>query len=188
MKIKFNMDIDDMMESIKFRYCAFPEARKLEFKYGFIGVLFGLIFLNVFLFLIGKSHANVLFLSLIIFVVWIPTTYLLSSFQNKNKHLLFLQKLVLYNDRNVRMTLGKQVMELMPDGISVIANKSSTLIKYAEIKKMEVTSTHIFICILPRLIYGISKAKVVEGDLDAFITAIKEKILSVSKIQPVASR
>jgi hypothetical protein len=94
----------------------------------------------------------------------------------------------IYGDGKNAGVIGEHDLEILQDGIREMTVVNEQLTKYPGIERVEVTQTHVYIYIGPIYAYIIPKAKVTEGDLDAFITELKDKMQSSGNCQPILNK
>jgi len=93
----------------------------------------------------------------------------------------------IYSRGKNKGTFGEHELELLPDDLRDISSANKTTMKFSKIGNIEDTGTHIFIVARSFSVFVIPKAKVSEGDLDAFITTLKDKIQSSGNSQTILS-
>jgi hypothetical protein len=179
------MEIEDMFAYEKFSKRISPIMRKNNNKVYIIALVSSICIQSAVSFLMGKHSSEVIFACIVACPVFILAIFLSNRFKNNWIYRQIFQNEFSKSKYKI-MLFCEHELELMPYGIRATTNSTSALSKYTEIDSIEVTPTHIFIFnSMPT--YIIPKAKVSEGDLDAFITALKDRIQPSGNSQTVMS-
>jgi hypothetical protein len=78
-------------------------------------------------------------------------------------------------DKNLA-TFGEHQLEMTADGVRGISPVSEGVIKFAGIEGIEITDSYVYIIIGSAAAFIISRNKVLEGNLDEFVAALKAKM------------
>ena len=71
---------------------------------------------------------------------------------------------------------GRHTMEAVNEGIRASCDVSESLYRWAGIREVAKTQTHVFVLIGDSMGYTIPRERVVSGDLDAFVDAVRSKL------------
>lgn len=183
MKIRYNLEIEDMAAFNQF--CEGISSTVYRQRHKPLNIdLVSWIFVFVAVSLVMGIHYPEVILSCILFsTISILTYYLFNRY--------FSAKLLhwLYSKGKNKRIFCEHELELAPDSIRATTNSAFNETKITDINCIGITPTHIFIFITNFVnAFVIPKAKVSEGDLDAFITVMKDRIQSSGNSQPILNK
>jgi len=88
----------------------------------------------------------------------------------------------LYSSEKNNGIFCEHELAILPEGIHEKTDVNEQLSAFSEIERIEITDTHVFIFIGTMQAHVIPKNKVLEGDLDAFVSALRGKMDAVTKL------
>lgn len=168
MKIKYRVDISDIVAFNQFHLDTSPLVRK---RRAMMLILVAIVYASIAFFMASSKHsvynAVVFMIVYICFLVW----YLRYGRKVNVKRIM-----KIYAGGKNTGIFGEHELELLPDGIREITSVNEHITKYEGIERVEATETHIFVFFSSLSAYVIPKAKVSQGDLDAFVVGLKQKL------------
>jgi hypothetical protein len=81
----------------------------------------------------------------------------------------------LYQEGRNPSVLGRHTLELGPQGLRDRSEGGEELTAWSSVERVAVTDTHAFVYIGSVNAHPIPRARIVEGDLDAFVTELRER-------------
>jgi|GEM_PF-4947916 len=191
MKIRFNEEIEDLVTYLQLPILISPAMRKMYYKLYYKRMIVRLVgylcLYSAISLIMGRHYSDVIIVCVVACVVSCVVVWPVRLFCNRFfPNWKFSQKLIqreVSKSKYAGMLCGQYDIELVPDGIrETTPNGAISFTKFTQINCIEVTSTHVYIYIYSAAddlnAYVIPKAKVFEGDLDAFIADLKDNIQS----------
>ncbi len=168
MKIKYAVDISDIVAFNQFHLDTSPLVRKQRIK---MLVFAALVYGSVALLMASGKHSiyNVSVFVIVYagFMFW----YLRYGRKVNVKRIMRI-----YAGGKNTGIFGEHELELLPDGIREVTSVNEHITKFSGIEKVEATETHVFVFFSSLSAYVIPKSKISEGNLDAFVIALRVNI------------
>jgi hypothetical protein len=177
MKILYNLEIEDIVVFSQFYIDTSPVVRKQRQRSLVVLALVYGLFIAIFMFTkYALSFTAFCITTYAFFVCW----YYRKITLKRVKHM--------YAGGKAAGLFCEHEIELLSDGIRDATSVNETMIKFAGIERIEITPSHVFIFTSSFSAHVIPKAKVSEGDLDAFISDLKDKMQSSGNCQPILNK
>lgn len=168
MKIKYKVDISDIVAFNQFHLDTSPLVRKQRIKMLiFAAFVYGSVAL-----LMGSGKHSIYNMSVFVIVY---ACFLFWYLRFGRKVSLKRIKQIYASGKNTG-TFGEHELELLPNGIREVTSANEHITKFEGIERVEATETHVFVFFSSLSAYVIPKAKVTEGDLNTFVDALKQRV------------
>jgi hypothetical protein len=167
-KIKYNVEIEDLIEFNEYYVGHSPEARRLRRShtvYAPLAVFFSVSFVGII------EHSWVFPIIGAIFA----SVYSLGAPRRLRKRSRRVMEKLFSEGKNIS-TLGKQQLELKDDGIYNTSSAGTQSTYWNAVEHIEQTETHGFIYISSMSAHVIPALKVEEGDFNEFMQAARDHL------------
>ncbi len=180
MKIQYTMDFEDFTAYYEFFLSNSPFAVKWRKKLLIIFAICAFSYFSVITLFVGQPEdilyalvIEVLFLYL--YLRYSSNTFLFTNYWKKYGYSHFSNEEV-YSIWIRKRVLGVHELDLLEDKMQKTRSGKRRLTKYTRINHIEDIGTHVFVYDDYPVPNIIPKNKIAEGDLDAFIVALKQKL------------
>lgn len=167
MKIKYRMELEDVVAFNRYHIDNSPAMRRTKFllMWGVGAGIFAAI-----------SALAVLRNSVIVFVYGVlGTTFYILLFRRSWIRSHEKQVRRLYNEGTNKRILGTRELELVEDRLLEVSETGRQETVLSVVERIAMTDAHVFIYIASVIAHVLPRSKVIEGNLEEFVDAVKAK-------------